>query len=339
MRRADPADRERLVAIGGDRPGDRDTPCRRWSRSGRRGSTSGPAARRPAAAAAGAIGKTSPAKSTSRGAGKPGRSRPPCSASSARIDGAEYQTLIRRSARKSPSRPGSLPSASPIRTRVAALRQEANRSKTERSKCRGACEAKRSSADQGPSARWHQSRNVRALACESITPLGWPVEPGGEEDVGQVVLGARGRQGRRGVVGHDLGPGRIAGDDRAGGRDRRRGLAADQDQPGQGAAAGPRRAQGRGQLGGDDRRLDARRGQDRGGTRRRARSGRRARRPRRRGGCRGSPSPPPGPWAARGPRDRRGRRPSATAASPPGRRPAAARRYVSVSPRSSSTAG
>src|SRR5262249_49282389 len=124
----------------------------------------------------GPIGKTSPANSTSLGAGNPGRSSPPWLVNSARIDGAEYQTLTRRSAKNAPSRAGSLPSASPTRTSVAPHRQEANRSKTERSKWNGACEANRSSAP-GASAAAHQSRNVNALACESITPLGRPVEP------------------------------------------------------------------------------------------------------------------------------------------------------------------
>src|SRR5262249_46089019 len=106
-----------------------------------------------------------------------GRSRPPRSTSIDRIDGAEYQTLIARSARKSPSRAGSLPAASPISTTVDAWRQGVKRSKTDRSKCRGAGDENRAARDQGPSAAWHQSRKVSALACESITPLGWPVEP------------------------------------------------------------------------------------------------------------------------------------------------------------------
>ena len=91
--------------------------------------------------------------------------------------GAEYQTLIRLPARKSPSRAGSLPRFSPISTKVEAFRQAAKRSKTERSKWKGAWEAKRSSLPQGPRDCWHQSRNVKAFLCESITPLGWPVEP------------------------------------------------------------------------------------------------------------------------------------------------------------------
>ena len=123
------------------------------------------------------MGKTSPAKSTRRGALEPGRSSLPCWANSARIEGAEYQMLIRRSVTNSPSRTGSLPRFSPISTSVDARWQAAKRSNTDRSKWNGACEANRSSSFHGPSVRWHQSRNVKALACDSITPLGCPVDP------------------------------------------------------------------------------------------------------------------------------------------------------------------
>ena len=93
-------------------------------------------------------------------------------------------------------------------------------------------------------------------------PLGLAGRARGEEDVRQVVLGERGGQRRGGVVGHDFGPVRIAECDRA----RRRGRLAGDDQPGQGTSAGPGLAEGRRRLGGDDHRLDARGGQDPGGT-------------------------------------------------------------------------
>ena len=121
QRRADRADREGrrsrssgIVAGIGRR-------CRRSSRSARRGSRSSASGQSRAEPPQGARSGR-PRRRTGRAGGREarrGRGRRDC-ASRARIDGAEYQTLIRRSARNAPSRAGSLPSASPIRTSVAA---------------------------------------------------------------------------------------------------------------------------------------------------------------------------------------------------------------------------
>src|SRR5262245_35268384 len=101
---------------------------------------------------------------------------PPYSVSSARIDGAEYQTSSRHSARKPPSLAGSLPSASPTRTTVPPTAHEAKRSNTERSKWNGACDPKRSPTRRSNVVK-HQLRKQPALACVSMTPLGLPVDP------------------------------------------------------------------------------------------------------------------------------------------------------------------
>ena len=179
------------VAVVGDRRRGSGRRCRRSSRSARRGSRSAPRARARGAAAAGRSGR--PRRRTGRAgaarspAGRGRRAR----VSSARIDGAEYQTLIRRSARNSPSRAGSLPSASPIRTSVAALRHDANRSKTDRSKWNGACDAKRSSSRQGPSGLVAPVEEGEGVGVREHHALGLAGRARGVEDVGQVVGVAR----------------------------------------------------------------------------------------------------------------------------------------------------
>ena len=152
------------------------------------------------------MGKTSPAKSTRRGAGKPGRSSPPCWVSRARIDGAEYQTLILRAARKLPRRTGSLASDSPIRTRVAAFRQETKRSKIDRSKWNGAWEEKRSRSVPRTERLLAPVQEREGIGMREHDSLGLAGRARGEQDVGQVVLVEAGGQGGRGIVGHDLGP-------------------------------------------------------------------------------------------------------------------------------------
>ena len=132
---ADPADREGAVAVGRDCTWD-------WIRRadirlGRAVEIPHPCCRPACAQPAERADREDLAGEEDQARdGKPGRSA--CSARSERIEGAEYQTLIRRSARKSPSLAGSFPSPSPIRTNVHALRHDAKRSNTDRSKCNGA---------------------------------------------------------------------------------------------------------------------------------------------------------------------------------------------------------
>ena len=169
QRRADPADREGRVAVVGDRRRDRlggaDV------RLGRAVEVPEPArrARAPQSAAGGGSGRPRRRTGPAAGARKPGRSRPPCWASRARIDGAEYQTSIRRSARKRRSRAGSLPSASPIRTSVAAV--PAGGEEVEDATGRnGTARARRSGRRREVERRSHQSRKQNALRARASRP-------------------------------------------------------------------------------------------------------------------------------------------------------------------------
>src|SRR5262249_52882302 len=73
-----------------------------------------------------ATGKTSPAKSTSRGAWRCRERRAFDCARSERTAGAEYQTLILCREMNSPKAAGSRPTCSPMSTTVAAVRHAAN---------------------------------------------------------------------------------------------------------------------------------------------------------------------------------------------------------------------
>src|SRR5688500_9466794 len=94
----------------------------------------------------------------------------------ARIDGAEYQTVIRLSAIRRASPSGSLPTSSGTSTTLAPLQSGVYRSRIERSKWNGACDEKRSCA-VGSNTATHHSTKLVAFSCDSMTPLGFPVEP------------------------------------------------------------------------------------------------------------------------------------------------------------------
>ena len=66
--------------------------------------------------------------------------------------------------------------SSPISTSVAPCFRQTWRSRIERSKWNGACDEKRSAA-VGSKVSEHQSTKLTAFSCDSITPLGLPVEP------------------------------------------------------------------------------------------------------------------------------------------------------------------
>ena len=171
---------------------------------------------------------------------------------------------------------------------------------------------------------------MNALACESITPLGWPVEP---EVKRMYARSSASRGGKRGdgassamTSAQDASLGRRSRSEawprpwarrRSGSRRR---IALDHDQAGQGTVAGPCRAESRRQLGGDDGGLDAARRQNARGANGRSRGIDRHIRRARCAECRESPSRPRDSWAARGPLDRPGRRPSGPAGSPADRR-------------------
>ena len=104
-----------------------------------------------------------------------GSSRP-YSSRSRRIEGVEYQTLMRWAAIASARGCGLFPSSSETRTTAAPHVSGTNRSRIERSKWKGAWDEKRSSG-RGAKAPWHQSTKASALAWVWTTPLGLPVEP------------------------------------------------------------------------------------------------------------------------------------------------------------------
>ena len=141
----------------------------------------------------------------------------------------------------------------------------------------------------------HQSRKVSALACESMTPLGCPVDPEVKRMNARSSSASGGGRGE-GASSARTSAQRVPEGDRVRGRGRRAG----DDQPGQGTCRRPGRAEGRRQSGVNDHRFDARRGQDAGGSRGGTsrvngdvgRAG---------GGCRGGQSRPRGPWATRAP--------------------------------------
>ena len=93
-----------------------------------------------------------------------------------RIDGTEYHTVMPESRIHLACSTGKSDSPSGTSTTAAPARAAANRSRTERSKWSGAwLESRSSSVTWNSSAA--QSTNASAFSCESITPLGTPVEP------------------------------------------------------------------------------------------------------------------------------------------------------------------
>src|SRR3972149_5505476 len=93
-----------------------------------------------------------------------------------KTEGADDQLVIRRSAMVAARPIGSFAVSSAIRTRAAPCLIGTYRSRMDRSKWNGACEAKRS-VSAGWNTSEHQSTKLSALRCESITPFGFPVDP------------------------------------------------------------------------------------------------------------------------------------------------------------------
>ena len=93
-----------------------------------------------------------------------------------RIDGTEYQIVIPESLIQRASSMGKRASSGGTRTIAAPACVAANKSKTDRSKCRGAWLESRSLSRTSNSST-AQSTNASAFRWESITPFGTPVDP------------------------------------------------------------------------------------------------------------------------------------------------------------------
>ena len=141
---------------------------------------------------------------------KPGGSSPPCSCQERENQVAEYQTLIRLLARRSPSGVGSLPRFSPIKTKVEALRRQ-RRGRTRKGRSGRALGGKTLVSVPRAEGLLAPLQECNSIGVREHHPLGWPVEP----DVNRTYAGRPRRgsaiTGGDGIIGHDIGPGRIAG--------------------------------------------------------------------------------------------------------------------------------